>query len=193
MSSQEGGRKIRDEWACLRGERPSRGARSALERGRGVSEREGRRTLTKPPTLSQAPAHTESTNACATRRDTDTLVTDAGGQCGSPGRPRACPAPHEWRGPASVHLRPLHARDSSWKTGQLGSATGGSGVHLTPAGMVGHGNKRLIAGFGEMREASYGDCARSRRAVLKWKQKWAVARSIWIYFSHLTLGYFLDF
>ena len=129
MSSQEGGRKIRDEWACLRGERPSRGARSALERGRGVSEREGRRTLTKPPTLSQAPAHTESTNACATRRDTDTLVTDAGGQCGSPGRPRACPAPHEWRGPASVHLRPLHARDSSWKTGQLGSATGGSGVH----------------------------------------------------------------
>ena len=27
------------------------------------------------------------------------------------------------------------------------------------------------------------------RALLKWKQeKWAVARSIWIYFSHLTLG-----
>ena len=149
MSGQEGGRKTEDKWACLRGERPSRGARSAVERGRGVSEREGRQTLTKPPTLSQATAHTESTNACATRRDTDTLVKDAGGQRGSSGRPRACPAPHEWRGPTSVHLRPFHARDSSWKTGQLGSATGRSGVHLTPAGMVGHGNKHLIAGFGE--------------------------------------------
>ena len=147
MTREAGGTE--EVWARLRGEGLSRGARSAAERGRGVSEREGKRTLSKPPNLFQATAHSESTNTWATRRDTDTPVKEAGGQLGSSGRPGACPAPHEWRGPTSGPLRPFHARDSSWKTGQLGSATGRSLVHLARAGTAGHGNKRVIAVFWE--------------------------------------------
>ena len=144
-----GGGETEEEWARLRGERLSRGARSAAERGRGVSEREGRQTLSKPPNLFQATAHTESTNTCATRRDTDAPVKEAGGQLGTSGHPGACPVPHEWRGPTSGSLRPFRARDSSWKTGQLESATGRSLALLAQAGTAGHGSKRLIATFWE--------------------------------------------